>query len=273
MSDAQLQTCQHYKRPIAILANCCQKWFSCHVCHNEQSDHDIIRSETKRIKCLECNTEQDISNQCINKDCYLSGQLCYYYCNICCLHVDDPTKDIYHCDKCTICRIGKKDEMFHCEKCNACYNKLNMDTHSCSSKRYDDKCPICCESVFHSRTGLVPLKNCTHAMCGKCYEDYTTKFFICPLCKKSLFDMSSTWEMMDVAMTENQMPQEYENSRADIICNDCNQKSYGLKYHFLHHKCQQSLCGSYNTNIIQTHNIPGHRRPTSPNNNLPDNTR
>lgn len=37
--------CRHYQRGAKLQAHCCGKWFTCRFCHDEVSDHNIIRSE------------------------------------------------------------------------------------------------------------------------------------------------------------------------------------------------------------------------------------
>jgi hypothetical protein len=35
--------CKHYKRAAKLQAHCCGKWFACRFCHDEVSDHNIVR--------------------------------------------------------------------------------------------------------------------------------------------------------------------------------------------------------------------------------------
>ena len=44
--------CKHYQRGAKLQAHCCGRWFSCRFCHDEVSDHNIIRSEYRFIYLL-----------------------------------------------------------------------------------------------------------------------------------------------------------------------------------------------------------------------------
>ncbi len=58
------------------------------------------RKKVKRIQCLLCKHEQNVTNTC--EKCGV--QFGKYYCEICRLFDDDDTKGQFHCDKCGICR-------------------------------------------------------------------------------------------------------------------------------------------------------------------------
>ena len=80
-------------------------YFSCRLCHDDIiSTHKFDRYNVNKIQCKKCNTEQDVSNECIN--CKIKFGV--YYCNICHLYENENT-EIYHCDKCNICRKGKRN--------------------------------------------------------------------------------------------------------------------------------------------------------------------
>ena len=73
-----IKSCSHYIRNCMIYANCCNKYYPCRLCHDEEEDHKINRYEIKTIICKECKTIQDSSNQCIN--CNI--QFAEYFCNM-----------------------------------------------------------------------------------------------------------------------------------------------------------------------------------------------
>ena len=52
-----------------------------------------------------CLTEQPVGQTCANKQC--GKTLSKYYCGVCNLWDNDPTKKIYHCHDCGLCRIGE----------------------------------------------------------------------------------------------------------------------------------------------------------------------
>lgn len=35
--------CKHYQRATKLQGHCCGRWFSCRFCHDEVSDHAIVR--------------------------------------------------------------------------------------------------------------------------------------------------------------------------------------------------------------------------------------
>ena len=125
------------------------------------------------MKCESCSTEQNISNQCLNQECQYSKEFTYYFCEKCKLHNNIKKKQIYHCDQCGICRSGLREEYFHCKKCNMCLNLLSLSSHKCLDNRFDKDCPVCRCNLFTSQSPVMNFKNCPHAMCTNCYEQYT----------------------------------------------------------------------------------------------------
>lgn len=244
--------CEHYQRNVEIKANCCGKWFACRVCHDDVSDHYINRFKTELIKCIECSTVQPISNHCVNNECQFTEKpFATYFCYNCRLY-DNSGKDIFHCDDCGICRIGNPDEYEHCHTCGICIK--GDGNHHCHAKSYEGQCVICMENLFDSRSPVITLTNCTHKICQSCHHDYVQHDkYTCPICKRSMHDMTVVFERIDAYMQLTKMPIQYENSQSQITCNDCQQKSI-VSYHFMYHKCLQ--CGSYNTDILKTMNLP-----------------
>src|SRR3954463_4549387 len=60
--------CAHYHGEsdvIAIQSRCCRRWFPCHLCHAEQSDHDLAvwpvpEFETRAVLCGRCGYQLTI---------------------------------------------------------------------------------------------------------------------------------------------------------------------------------------------------------------------
>mmetsp|Transcript_7036 Transcript_7036/g.25464 ORF Transcript_7036/g.25464 Transcript_7036/m.25464 type:complete len:90 (+) Transcript_7036:829-1098(+) len=69
--------------------------------------------------------------------------------------------------------------------------------------------------------------------------------YACPTCSKSVGDLSSLWEHIDREVAMTPMPEEYRDTKVEIVCNDCNRESSDVAFHVLALKC--SHCGSYNT--------------------------
>lgn len=121
-------------------------------------------------------------------------------------------------------------------------------------------------------------------MHSACFGAYTRHSYICPVCSRSLGDMSVYWKMLDSLLAGEQqmqqaqdaaaaaaggeearaaqqagqaghapavshgggLPPEYANRRQALLCNDCGAAG-DAPWHFVYHKCGQ--CGSYNTRV------------------------
>ena len=74
--------CVHYERNCNIVAPCCQRVFGCRICHDELSDSGhppMNRFLIQQVVCKNCNTQQPVSNQCINCQTVFGE----YYCGTC----------------------------------------------------------------------------------------------------------------------------------------------------------------------------------------------
>ncbi|KAF9202115.1 hypothetical protein BGZ49_007679 [Haplosporangium sp. Z 27] len=124
--------CEHYMRGCKLKANCCGKWFNCRFCHDDVSDHTIVRSETKTMLC------------------HGLGQ------------------DYFHCKKCNICMNIKLQNNHKCIErnlecdCPICGEYMFTSTttvmfmpcgHSIHSKCHENyirtsyQCPTCWKSL------------------------------------------------------------------------------------------------------------------------------
>ncbi|KAI8359725.1 zinc-ribbon-domain-containing protein [Mortierella sp. GBAus27b] len=244
--EQDLLGCKHYIRGCKLQANCCGKWFNCRFCHDDASDHPIVRSETKKMVCMHCQTIQPAAQTC--QSC--KARMAAYYCDVCKLWDDDSKKHIYHCDDCGICRIGQGlgRDYFHCKKCNVCMSIHLEGNHKCIERNLECDCPICGEYMFTS-TSTVIFMPCGHCIHNKCHEDYIKTSYQCPTCWKSLGDMGAYYSKIDSLLAEQTMPAEYANIFSIVLCNDCEVKSEA-PYHFLYHKCDK--CGGYNTKVLET---------------------
>lgn len=92
---------------------------------------------------------------------------------------------------------------------------------------------------------------CGHAIHFICHQEHTRNSYQCPICLKSLSNMTHFFQRIDELMANQQMPEEYARVRSQILCNDCEKKSIA-KFHFVYHRCAQ--CSSYNTKLLRTFN-------------------
>ena len=235
-------SCSHYDRDCMILSPCCNKWYSCRLCHDEDNDHKLDRKLISTIICKKCLTIQPQSNTCTNCEITFAD----YYCAICKLWAGNK-QDIYHCHDCNICRLGKGIDIdrIHCHKCNICIDIKCVDDHKCFQHSIDSNCPVCQAYMWDSTEPILYLP-CGHCIHQHCLNELSQNSFQCPTCKKSIYqDMSSIWGQIDTLIDNNTMPIEFTNWKSTIICNDCELETTNIPYHFIYHKC--SHCNGYNT--------------------------
>ncbi|XP_057720465.1 probable E3 ubiquitin-protein ligase RZFP34 isoform X1 [Arachis stenosperma] len=246
--------CQHYRRRCCIRAPCCNEVFDCRHCHNEAKNdisidqklrHDIPRHQVKQVICSLCGTEQEVQQNCINCGVCMGK----YFCETCKLFDDDQvSKQQYHCDGCGICRTGGRENFFHCYKCGCCYSILLKDGHPCIEGAMHHDCPVCFEYLFESRNDVTVMP-CGHTIHKSCLKEMGEHHkYACPLCSKSVCDMSKVWEKFDLEMAAISMPEPYQNKMVWILCNDCC-KTSRVQFHFVAQKCLN--CKSYNTRQIR----------------------
>ena len=127
--DGKQFGCVHYKVNCKFYTGCCNRWFPCRFCHDENSDHKMNRHETRFCLCMFCGTPQNAVGRCSNLKC--RSVMAHYFCDKCKFWDNDPNKLIYHCDKCGICRTGLKSNYEHCDKCGKCIAKSAFSIHQC----------------------------------------------------------------------------------------------------------------------------------------------
>eukprot|EP01102_Stenamoeba_stenopodia_P019553 TRINITY_DN7421_c0_g1_i1.p1 TRINITY_DN7421_c0_g1~~TRINITY_DN7421_c0_g1_i1.p1 ORF type:complete len:310 (-),score=12.02 TRINITY_DN7421_c0_g1_i1:79-1008(-) len=241
--------CKHYMRDCKLKAACCGKFYPCLRCHDEVSDHTIVRYDIELILCMHCETVQPPNQTCTN----CKKTLGTYYCETCRFYDNDTTKEIYHCPHCRLCRIGKGlgIDHEHCMTCNSCI-KLDFK-HKCVESNTKCDCPICKTYLFESPLPVTILPRCGHAIHLNCLEQYRTSSWRCPVCMKSFLDpsdprMKQMFEIFDQEINLQPMPEELRKT-VSVFCNDCEKKST-VSYHLIGQKCGHPGCGSYNTNRI-----------------------
>ena len=198
-----------------------------------------------KIRCNECLTDQKPSNNCIKCNINFSKN----FCNICNLWT---FKLINHCKDCGFCRVLKSsnDKNFHCKLCDICWDYKLKDTHPCPKKNLsrENSCPICMIKLYDSIESTNVMK-CGHVIHNNCYSKYiNSNNYNCPICKKSLFDMTNHWLYLRTVKENINIPDEYKDLKINISCYDCEKKSEtefcidGLL------ECKD--CGSFNTQKI-----------------------
>lgn len=249
--------CKHYKRRCQIRAPCCNEVFDCRHCHNESTStlrniydrHDLVRQDVKQVICSVCDTEQPAAQVCSNCGVNMGE----YFCSICIFYDDDTEKQQFHCDDCGICRVGGRENFFHCKKCGSCYAVGLRNNHRCVENSMRHHCPICYEYLFDSLKDTNVMK-CGHTMHVECYNEMIKRDkFCCPICSRSVIDMSKTWQRLDEEIEATAMPSDYRDKKVWILCNDCNDTTE-VHFHIIGQKCGH--CRSYNTRAIAPPVLP-----------------
>jgi len=255
--------CPHYARACKLRHPKSGRLYTCRLCCEQQrelpmrdQDEPLDRYEVKEVMCMKCNTLQPAEDRCINSDCESGGKpFAKYFCRICHLY-DDGSRPIFHCPYCNTCRLGLGlgVDFRHCMRCNACVS-LSDDEHHCIPQKLQGDCPICHDRLFQSTEPLRGLK-CGHVMHLSCFTEYRRGHsYTCPLCMRSMEDMSDYFAMLDTAVRMQPMPSAYLSTLSNIYCQDCGNTGQ-VQYHFVGQKC--SHCGSYNTREMgRVHNSPG----------------
>ncbi len=240
--------CRHYRRAATLVAPCCGALAACRLCHDEaDASHRLDRRRVAEMACMHCGTRQPVAQDCANPAC--GARLARHYCAICHLFDDDPSHEIYHCPFCNVCRrgAGLGVDAVHCMGCNACMAPELHARHRCTERALGGDCPVCAAPLFDSAAPVREAR-CGHFMHSACFAAYTRVAYACPLCSRSLGDMSVYWKMVDALLAAEQeaLPPEYAARRQDVSCHDCGGET-DAPFHFVYHKC--GGCGGYNTRV------------------------
>lgn len=234
--------CQHYKRRCQLIGSCCNRPYVCRHCHDEAEDHRLEAAAVTDMVCMECGHQQPPAAEC--EACHT--RMARYHCNICQLFDDEAGRDIYHCPFCNLCRLGKGlgRDVRHCMQCNCCMDLAEFKQHKC---RDLSTCPVCTEYLFDSNSPYRELP-CGHFMHSHCFGQYTRYNYTCPICSKTMGDMSMYFRMIDsLVARSDDLPPGYAARKQVVLCNDCEQRGEA-PFHFVYHKC--SHCLSYNTRLV-----------------------
>ncbi|KAG6431154.1 hypothetical protein SASPL_109229 [Salvia splendens] len=224
------------------------------------------------LKLMRLLVRLQVAHVCVNCGVNMGE----YFCEICKFYDDDIEKKQFHCDDCGICRIGGRENFFHCKKCGmglhtaicimtyllvsvlanyagSCYSISLSNNHLCVEDSMRHHCPICYEYLFDSLKDVTVMK-CGHTMHSECYDELIKRDrFCCPICSKSIMDMSMAWKRIDEEIEATMMPEEYRYKKVWILCNDCNDTTE-VYFHIIGQKC--SHCESYNTRTIAPPVLP-----------------
>ncbi|KAL0312021.1 UNVERIFIED_CONTAM: E3 ubiquitin-protein ligase RZFP34 [Sesamum radiatum] len=118
------------------------------------------------------------------------------------------------------CRIGGSKNFFHCDKCGCCYSVLLKSSHPCVERAMHQDCPVCFEYLFDSRNDVIAMP-CGHTIHKTCLVEMQEHYkYACPICSKSVCDMSKVWEKFDLEIAATPMPTYYENKMGLLTTNN-----------------------------------------------------
>lgn len=249
--------CAHYRRRCRLVAPCCGEVFWCRHCHNDAKNveepdpkrrHELERSKVQEVVCAVCDQRQPVAKRCAHCGVHFGA----YFCDKCNFFDDDTTKEQFHCVDCGICRVGGRENFFHCKTCGCCYGVVLRDGHKCVQDSMASNCPVCLEFLFDSIKPISVLM-CGHTIHEACLQQLRLNSdpdhhagYTCPMCSKSIYDMTDIWRQLDENVAANPMAPQYSGKVVRISCKDCNRESEVPFHVWL--KCQE--CGSYNTRQI-----------------------
>ncbi|PWA91599.1 UDP-xylose synthase 4 [Artemisia annua] len=244
----KLCRCKHYRRRCMIRAPCCNEVYGCRHCHNEATNmldsiadrHDIVRYDVTQVICSVCDSEQPVARQCTNCGVNMGE----YYCEICKFFDDD----LLHCRP-----PRSSSTVTIVVSAGSCYALSLRNNHSCVENSMRHHCPICYEYLFDSLKDTTVMK-CGHTMHSECCNEMLKRSsFSCPICSKSVMDMSRVWQRLDEEIEATIMPEDYRQKKVWILCNDCNDTTEAI-FHIMGQKCGH--CRSYNTRTISPPVLP-----------------
>ncbi|KAF3453966.1 hypothetical protein FNV43_RR04408 [Rhamnella rubrinervis] len=217
--------CSHYRRKCKIRAPCCNEIFDCRHCHNEVKNsletnpidrHDVPRHEVEKVICSYVKQSKMYSNTA------LAVEFAW-----------ENTFAVYASSLMTI------------------FQKISTTV---TSVEYAEPAARKISSIakhvflFDSMKEITVLP-CGHTIHFECVKEMRLHLrYSCPVCSKSMYDMSKLWKKLDEAVASTPMPEIYKNKMVWILCNDCGAKSK-VNFNIVAHKCLS--CVSYNTRQIQ----------------------
>jgi len=95
--------------------------------------------------------------------------------------------------------------------------KTNID-HKCFENTFQADCVICGDGLFNNVMASSLMK-CGHAMHMECLKEYIQHDYKCPICKKSIHDMTNVWDRIRSQLQDNPTP--VAAHKVPVLCHDC----------------------------------------------------
>ncbi|KAF7837867.1 E3 ubiquitin-protein ligase MIEL1 [Senna tora] len=251
--------CKHYRRRCKIRAPCCNEIYSCRHCHNEATSmfrnpldrHELVRQDVKQVVCSVCDTEQPVL------DLLLAYSFSVFLLRLLkfAQTVASKWENISATYANSSMMIQRKSNFIVkiVGSAGSCYSLSLLDNHLCVEDSMRHHCPICYEYLFDSVKDTTVMK-CGHTMHWECFQEMMKRDkYCCPICSKSVVDMTRIWKMIDEEIEATVMPDDYRHKKIWILCNDCNDTTE-VYFHIIGQKCGH--CRSYNTREIAPPVLP-----------------
>ncbi|MEJ1274765.1 ring finger and CHY zinc finger domain containing 1 [Cricetulus griseus] len=87
--------CEHYDRGCLLKAPCCDKLYTCRLCHDNNEDHQLNRFKVKEVQCINCEKiQRDIHTSRVVAHVLPCGHLLHRTC------YEELLKEGYRCPLC-----------------------------------------------------------------------------------------------------------------------------------------------------------------------------
>ncbi|KVI00181.1 Rubredoxin-type fold [Cynara cardunculus var. scolymus] len=228
--------CTHYRRRCKIKAPCCDEVFDCRHCHNEIKNsleidpihrHDVPRHDVKKVVFVSYVLYVTL-NKMFNKIVSAVG----YVWGITSVKHANSTTMMFRRISTIVINVAYVEQVarrISFIATNVVNNKMkNLYIDVATRKR--SKIHTC---VWKGQCTMIVL--------------FVLRYS-CPICSKSICDLSDMWRKLDNEVEATPMPETYKNKMVWILCNDC-EKISRVKFHIVGQKCTQ--CKSYNTRQIR----------------------
>ncbi|KAF9600336.1 hypothetical protein IFM89_007054 [Coptis chinensis] len=132
-------------------------------------------------------------------------------------------------------RVAKRIFSTVIDVVRCCYASSLKNSHRCVERAMHHNCPVCFEYLFDLMKDISVLQ-CGHTIHLDCLKEMEMHFkFACPVCSRSVCDMSKVWEKLDQEITSTPMPEMYQNKMAmySFSCvrgNECNLEGKRMQF-------------------------------------------
>eukprot|EP00767_Chilomastix_cuspidata_P004674 gnl/Chilomastix_cuspidata/4840.p1 GENE.gnl/Chilomastix_cuspidata/4840~~gnl/Chilomastix_cuspidata/4840.p1 ORF type:complete len:470 (+),score=119.94 gnl/Chilomastix_cuspidata/4840:48-1457(+) len=185
--------CRHSSRLCALVCPECDRAYPCCACHDEESDHALVRKDVTHVICLLCGQRVPVAHTCAVCGIRFAANFCRE-CNMF-SDISRLVRPFFHCEQCAACILGFADEYRHCATCGVCRDVAAFHSHTCLTPH--TVCPICQEEILAQGRRAVTALPCGHFLHSDCLEAQLSHGNCrCPLCLRLCVvgPQRNTWE-------------------------------------------------------------------------------